>query len=69
LVAQDQALPDFNSCMIVAFPIMIALVVAFMPSEVTASIPHILRPLLANGFVMGVITVLLMEHLVFRKKE
>ncbi|MBP1615226.1 MAG: xanthine permease [Bacteroidetes bacterium] len=69
LVAQDQALPDFNSCMIVAFPIMIALVVAFMPSDVTASIPQILRPLLANGFVMGVITVLLMEHLIFKKKE
>jgi len=69
LVAQDRALPDFNSCMTIAFPIMIALVVSFMPPTVGASMPPILRPLLANGFVMGVISVLLMEHWVFRKKK
>ncbi|WP_321478457.1 solute carrier family 23 protein [uncultured Bacteroides sp.] len=68
LVAQENSIPDFNSCMIIAFPIMIALMVSFMPPTVAASMPHILRPLLANGFVMGVISVLLMEHLVFRKK-
>jgi Xanthine/uracil permeases len=69
LIVQREALPDFDSCMIVAFPLMVAIVISFMPSTVVTSIPPILRPLLANGFVMGVITVLVMEHLVFRKKS
>ena len=68
LIVQREALPDFDSCMIVSFPLMVAIVISFMPSTVVTSIPPILRPLLANGFVMGVITVLVMEHLVFRKK-
>lgn len=69
LIVQREALPDFDSCMIVSFPLMVAIVISFMPSTVVTSIPPVLRPLLANGFVMGVITVLVMEHLVFRKKS
>jgi len=68
MIVQKPSLPDFNSCLIVAFPIMIALVVSFMPSSVSAAMPALLRPLLGNGFVMGVITVLLLEHVIFRKK-
>jgi xanthine/uracil permease len=68
LIVQRDALPNFDSCMIIAFPLMVAIVISFMPQAVVEDIPAILRPLLANGFVMGVITVLIMEHLVFRKK-
>ena len=30
------------------------------------SIPALIRPIVGNGFVMGVITVLILEHLIFR---
>jgi xanthine/uracil permease len=69
LVVQDDALPSFNSCMTVAFPLMIALIISFMPVAVAESMPPVLRPLLANGFVMGVIAVLLMEHVIYRNNR
>ena len=69
LVVQDDALPNFNSCMTVAFPLMIALIISFMPAAVAESMPPVLRPLLANGFVMGVIAVLLMEHVIYRNNR
>ena len=41
----------------------------FMPVAVAESMPPVLRPLLANGFVMGVIAVLLMEHVIYRNNR
>ena len=32
-------------------------------------IPSMLRPLIGNGFVMGVLTVILLEHVIFNKKH
>jgi xanthine/uracil permease len=48
---------------------MIALIISFMPVAVAESMPPVLRPLLANGFVMGVIAVLLMEHVIYRNNR
>lgn len=58
---------DFNGALTLGLPIMVALVVAFAPASVSGHIPPLLRPILGNGFVMGVITVLLLEHVVFRR--
>ena len=32
-------------------------------------VPAIIRPIIGNGFVMGVITVIILEHFVFRRRE
>lgn len=60
---------DFNGALTIGLPIMLALVVAFLPAEVSAALPAVLRPIVGNGFVMGVIVVLVMEHVIFRKKN
>lgn len=62
------AAKDFNGALTIGLPIMLALVVAFLPAEVSAALPAVLRPIVGNGFVMGVIVVLVMEHLIFRKR-
>lgn len=59
---------DFNGALTIGLPIMLALVVAFLPAEVSAALPAVLRPIVGNGFVMGVIVVLVMEHVIFRKR-
>jgi uracil permease len=53
--------------MIIGMPILIATVIAFMPAAFFQGFPRILRPIAGNGFVVGVIVVLLMEHGIFRK--
>lgn len=63
------AAKDFNGALTIGLPIMLALVVAFLPAEVSAALPAVLRPIVDNGFVMGVIVVLVMEHVIFRKRR
>lgn len=68
LTVKTKAVTTFNDGAAIGVSLMIALLVSFMPNELSAQIPPFLRPVINNGFVMGVIVMLVMEHLVFRKK-
>jgi xanthine/uracil permease len=57
---------DYDDGLIIGLPVLIGTVFAFLPAGVLDSFPVILRPILGNGFVMGVVSALVMEHLVFR---
>ncbi|HET6461320.1 MAG TPA: solute carrier family 23 protein [Syntrophales bacterium] len=57
----------FDDGMIIGMPILIATVIAFLPAAFVQEFPRLLRPIAGNGFVVGVIIVLLMEHGIFRK--
>lgn len=48
---------------------MIGLLIAFAPQAAFEGFPDLLRPIVGNGFVMGTITVILLEHVVFRKQQ
>ena len=63
------AAKDFNGALTIGLPIMLALVVSCLPAEVSEALPAVLRPIVGNGFVMGVIVVLVMEHVIFRKRR
>ena len=65
MVAERNVL-TFNDGLIIGLPVMIALLFAIIPAEV---VPQILRPIVQNGFVMGVITVILMEHIFLKEKK
>ena len=47
---------------IIALPILVGTMTAFLPASAAQQIPELLRPLLANGFVVGVVTALILEH-------
>lgn len=66
MLTRNKAVADFNSGIIIGFPLMVALALAFVPHEVINQIPAFIRPIVGNGFVMGVIFVLLLEHLVLK---
>jgi xanthine/uracil permease len=51
----------------VGLPLLLGTMVAFLPPEVIASFPPLLRPILGNGFVVGTAAVLLLEHVIFRE--
>lgn len=69
LMDKQKAIFDFESAIVISFPLMLAVLISFLPPTVVESIPHIVRPILTNGFVMGVITVIVCEHFIFKKKE
>ncbi|NDV77543.1 uracil-xanthine permease family protein [Dysgonomonas sp. 511] len=69
MCVRNKAVADFNDGAIIGLPLMVAILISFMPKEASAQIPSLVRPILCNGFVMGVITVFLMEHIVYPKRN
>lgn len=61
--------PRFDSGLLIAFPILVGIIVAFLPADITATFPSTLKPILSNGFVMGVVVSLLLEHVIFRSRR
>lgn len=57
---------SFDNCLIIGLPVMAALLFGQIPMSV---IPAILRPIMGNGFVMGVILVILLEHILLRSRK
>lgn len=66
MLSERGAIKGFNDGLIVGFPILIATILAFVPSEILETFPAVLRPIIGNGFVMGVILVILLEHLLLK---
>lgn len=60
------AIRSFSGALTISLPIMVALLFQLMPRGI---VPSVIEPLVGNGFAMGVITVLVMEHLINRTKE
>lgn len=65
MVATSDSSRTFDEGLIIGLPVMVALLFGTIPMEV---IPSILRPIVGNGFVMGVVTVMLLEHVVMRRR-
>ena len=65
---ESGAVRTFDEGLIIGIPLLLGTVVAFLPDAVAAGFPATLRPLIANGFVVGIVVVLLLEHLVYRRR-
>jgi xanthine/uracil permease len=59
---------SFQDGLIISIPAMVSVVVSYLPAAVKATFPPLLLPVLGNGFVVGVVTVLVLEHLVYRTR-
>lgn len=65
MMTSDNSANSFENGLVIGLPVMVALLFGIVPMDV---IPALLRPVMGNGFVMGVITVLILEHGLFRRK-
>jgi xanthine/uracil permease len=54
----------FDDGLVIGLSIFLGTVVAFLPVYVLKTIPSFLQPILGNGFVVGVVSALLLEHIV-----
>ena len=59
----------FEHGLVIGLPMLLGVIISYLPPTVLDTFPYILRPVLGNGFVVGVIAVLIMEHWVFRQKD
>jgi uracil permease len=60
---------EARSGLVVGASLTAGLVVTFMAPEARQSLPTLLRPILANGFVVGLALALVMEHLVLPHRK
>jgi xanthine/uracil permease len=59
----------FENGIVMGLPLMLSILISFLPQEVLHTFPLSLRPILGNGFVVGIIAVLIMEHIIYREKK
>lgn len=69
MMMNEKAVVGYNDGIVIGLSIMVAVLISIAPESAIAQIPDLIRPILGNSFVMGVVTVMLLEHIVFRKKK
>ncbi len=56
----------FETGLVIGLSMLLGTIVSFLPKEIIQTLPTILRPTLGNGFVVGVVSALVLEHVIFR---
>ena len=65
MLITSKSVLSFDDALILGLPVMVAMLFGAVPMDV---VPAVVRPILGNGFVMGVITVMLLEHILLKKR-
>lgn len=60
---------DLESGLVLGLPLMLGIIISFLPVQVLATFPAAVRPVMGNGFVIGVLSVLIMEHVIYRSRD
>ena len=66
MMQSTRSATTFADALTLGLPIMVALLFQLMPKGVA---PDVIQPLVGNGFAMGVIVVMIMEHVINRSKS
>lgn len=67
MIVATRSVGSFREGMILGIPIMLTVILSFAPAEAVAAIPSLVRPIVGNGFVMGIIVILVLEHWLLRR--
>ncbi|MCS7129888.1 MAG: purine/pyrimidine permease [Archaeoglobaceae archaeon] len=57
---------DVDSGLVIGFPVLLAVLITFIPESAMSFFPEILKPILGNSFVVGVLSAMLMEAIAKR---
>jgi len=55
--------------LIIGLPILFGTMMAFLPQEIIATLPYLAQPICGNGFVPGVLSAFIMEHIIFKSRN
>jgi len=65
LSVENKTFRSIDDGIIVGLPILLGTIIAFLPQSATSEIPFIIKPVITNGFVVGALTVLFLEHVLY----
>ncbi len=63
------AVDRLESGLVIGLPVVLGTITAFLPVEILETFPVAWRPILGNGFVLGIAAALLLEHVLFRESK
>ncbi len=66
MLQSSKSAETFADALTLGLPLMVAMLFQMMPAGIA---PAVMQPLLGNGFAMGVVTVIIMEHIINRAKR
>ena len=69
IIHSSKAVLSFRDGLVLGIPVMLTFVLSFAPAEAMAVVPSLLRPIVGNGFVMGIIVIIVLEHIVLRERK
>lgn len=69
MLVAEKGVSDFAGGLTVGFPLMGGLLISFAPAAAFQELPALIRPVISNGFVMGTILVIMLEHVIIRAKQ
>ena len=69
IIHSSKAVLSFKDGLVLGIPIMLTTILSFAPAEAMMSVPSLLRPIVGNGFVMGIIVIIILEHIVLRDRK
>ena len=69
MTGNGKIVTTFSDGITVGLPIMVAMLISFVPADLLKQMPEIIHPIIGNGFVMGTVTVIILEHIIFREKK
>ncbi len=66
---EKNAVRTFDDGMIIGVPLLLGILVSFLPDSVASGFPAAISPIITNGFIVGIVTALILEHIVYRDKS
>lgn len=66
MLMRGRGVGNFSGGLTVGLPLMVGLLIAFSPESAFTAWPALVRPLVVNGFIMGTLMVIVLEHLILR---
>ena len=66
MMYSSRSATTFADALTLGLPLMVAMLFQLMPKGIA---PEVIQPLVGNGFAMGVITVILLEHVINRSQK
>ena len=68
MAAEEAGRFELEDGLVMGLPLLLGTIVSFLPGTLVNTFPPLLRPIAGNGFLVGVVAVLVLEHIIFRKK-
>ncbi|MCF8064057.1 MAG: purine/pyrimidine permease [Desulfarculaceae bacterium] len=69
LLLEGGKMPTWAGGATVGMALITGVIVSFIPEAARQALHPVVRPILANGFVMGLVVALLLEHVFFRRQK